>query len=103
MNRDQYIPWSSAHPVSVKKVFVKAELTRYMIISSKKDLFEEKVRNFALLIKTTHHHVPDEPQGERFLSATLRLLGLLLLINALFSRTISLRITVTLRLHLGAQ
>ena len=46
MNQHQYIPWSSAHPDTVKKAFVKAELTRYMIISSTKKLFEEKVSEF---------------------------------------------------------
>jgi len=46
MNKHQYIPWSSAHPESVKKAFVKAELTRYMIISSQKSLFEERVLEF---------------------------------------------------------
>ena len=46
LNKHQYIPWSSAHPLSVKKAFVKAELTRYMIISSNKTLFEEKTSEF---------------------------------------------------------
>lgn len=46
MNRHQYIPWSSAHPLSVKKAFIKAELTRFMVISSSKGLFEEKAQNF---------------------------------------------------------
>jgi translation initiation factor IF-1 len=43
MNQHQYIPWSSAHPQTVKKAFVKAELTRFMIISSTRQLFEERV------------------------------------------------------------
>lgn len=46
LNQHQYIPWSSAHPLSVKKAFIKAELTRYMIISSSKKLFEERVSEF---------------------------------------------------------
>jgi hypothetical protein len=46
MNQHQYIPWSSAHPQTVKKAFIKAELTRFMVISSTKELFEEKVREF---------------------------------------------------------
>jgi len=46
MNHHQYIPWSSAHPQTVKRAFVKAELTRFMIISSHKDLYEEKVGEF---------------------------------------------------------
>jgi len=46
LNQHQYIPWSSAHPNSVKKAFIKAELTRYMIICSQKELFEERVREF---------------------------------------------------------
>jgi hypothetical protein len=45
-NKHQYIPWSSAHPESVKKAFIKAELTRFMIISSQKQLFEERVVEF---------------------------------------------------------
>jgi hypothetical protein len=46
LNKHQYIPWSSAHPQSVKKAFIKAELTRYMVISSSYALFEEKVQEF---------------------------------------------------------
>jgi len=46
MNQHQYIPWSSAHPQTVKKAFVKAELTRFMVISSSQRLFEEKVLEF---------------------------------------------------------
>jgi len=50
MNRHQYIPWSSAHPKSVKKAFIKAEMTRYMVICSTRELFEEKVREFMLAL-----------------------------------------------------
>jgi len=50
MNQHQYIPWSSAHPQSVKKAFIKAELTRFMVISSSKKLFEEKVSEFMLAL-----------------------------------------------------
>lgn len=46
MNKHQYIPWSSAHPVAVKKAFVKAELTRFMVISSSSSLYEERVLEF---------------------------------------------------------
>jgi hypothetical protein len=46
MNKHQYIPWSSAHPQSVKKAFIKAEMTRFMIISSQERLFEERVTEF---------------------------------------------------------
>ena len=46
MNQHQYIPWSSAHPKTVKKAFIKAELTRFMVISSTKELFEERVQEF---------------------------------------------------------
>lgn len=46
MNQHQYIPWSSAHPETVKRAFVKAEMTRFMIISSTKKLYEEKLREF---------------------------------------------------------
>jgi hypothetical protein len=50
MNQHQYIPWSSAHPQSVKKAFIKAELTRYMIICSTKSLFEERVAEFMIAL-----------------------------------------------------
>lgn len=46
LNHHQYIPWSSAHPDTVKKAFMKAELTRYLIISSSVQLFEERVGKF---------------------------------------------------------
>jgi len=46
MNKHQYIPWSSAHPETVKRAFVKAELTRFMIICSHEEFFEERVREF---------------------------------------------------------
>lgn len=46
MNKHQYIPWSSAHPEAVKRAFVKAELTRFVTISSSRDLFEERVEEF---------------------------------------------------------
>lgn len=46
MNKHQYIPWSSAHPHTVKKAFIKAELTRFMIISSTKKLFEDRAQEF---------------------------------------------------------
>lgn len=41
MNRHLYIPWSSAHPLHVKKGFVKAELTRFAIICSHNAFFVE--------------------------------------------------------------
>lgn len=46
LNKHQYIPWSSAHPITVKKAFVKAELTRFMVISSTQILFEERRKEF---------------------------------------------------------
>lgn len=46
LNKHQYIPWSSAHPESVKRAFFKAELTRFLVISSQKHLYEERVREF---------------------------------------------------------
>jgi hypothetical protein len=46
MNKHQYIPWSSAHPETVKRAFVKAELTRFMTICSHEEFFEERVREF---------------------------------------------------------
>jgi len=39
MNKHLYIPWSSAHPLHVKKAFVKAELTRFRMISSNEQYF----------------------------------------------------------------
>lgn len=50
LNQHQYIPWSSAHPSTVKKAFIKAELTRYMTICSTKRLFEERVEEFMLAL-----------------------------------------------------
>jgi hypothetical protein len=41
MNRHLYIPWSSAHPEHVKKGFVKAELTRYIMLSSHHEYFAD--------------------------------------------------------------
>jgi hypothetical protein len=46
MNKHQYIPWSSAHPPAVKKAFIKAELTRFMNISSQEKLFEDRAYEF---------------------------------------------------------
>ena len=37
LNQHMYIPFSSAHPLSVKKVFVKAERTRFDIICFEKN------------------------------------------------------------------
>lgn len=39
LNHYQYIPWSSAHPVSVKKGFCKAELLRFLVASSTPESF----------------------------------------------------------------
>lgn len=46
LNKHLYIPWSSAHPLHVKKGFVKAELTRLAIISSQARFFAEAKREF---------------------------------------------------------
>jgi len=46
MNRHLYIPWSSAHPLHVKKGFVKAELTRLAIICSTFEYFAEARQEF---------------------------------------------------------
>src|SRR5262249_15826641 len=51
LNRHMYIPWSSAHPEVVKKSFIKAELTRLMYLSSKKNYFEESKRTFLLNLR----------------------------------------------------
>ncbi|TLD11797.1 hypothetical protein PspLS_11639 [Pyricularia sp. CBS 133598] len=46
MNRFLYIPWSSAHPLHVKKGFVKAELTRFAILCSRYEFFAEARMEF---------------------------------------------------------
>jgi hypothetical protein len=46
MNKHLYIPWSSAHPSHVKKAFVKAELIRFAIVSSKVEYFADARRQF---------------------------------------------------------
>lgn len=46
LNKHQYIPWSSAHPITVKRAFVKAELTRYAVICSQKSFYEKRVLEF---------------------------------------------------------
>jgi hypothetical protein len=46
MNKFLYIPWSSAHPLHVKKAFVKAELTRFVMVSSEVGYFAESRRQF---------------------------------------------------------
>lgn len=51
LNRNMYIPWSSAHPDSVKKSFIKGELTRLMYLSSQKEYFEESKRSFYINLR----------------------------------------------------
>jgi hypothetical protein len=51
LNKHMYIPWSSAHPDSVKKSFIKAELTRFMYLSSQKRYFEESKRMFYMNLR----------------------------------------------------
>jgi hypothetical protein len=46
MNRFLYIPWSSAHPLHVKKAFVKAELIRFATVSSQVEYFADARRQF---------------------------------------------------------
>jgi len=46
MNRHLYIPWSSAHPLHVKKAFVKAELIRFAILSSEVGYFADARSQF---------------------------------------------------------
>jgi hypothetical protein len=46
MNRFLYIPWSSAHPLHVKKAFVKAELTRFAMINSEVEYFADARKQF---------------------------------------------------------
>ena len=51
LNRNMYIPWSSAHPDSVKKSFIKGELTRLMYLSSQREYFEESKRSFYINLR----------------------------------------------------
>jgi len=46
MNRHLYIPWSSAHPLHVKKAFVKAELIRFAMVSSEIGYFADARAQF---------------------------------------------------------
>lgn len=46
MNRHLYIPWSSAHPLHVKKGFVKAELTRLTMLCSDAKYFADARQEF---------------------------------------------------------
>jgi hypothetical protein len=46
MNRHLYIPWSSAHPLHVKKGFVKAELTRFTMLCSTFEYFADARKEF---------------------------------------------------------
>lgn len=46
MNRHLYIPWSSAHPLHVKKGFVKAELIRLAMICSRSEYFADARQEF---------------------------------------------------------
>jgi hypothetical protein len=46
MNKHLYIPWSSAHPLHVKKAFDKAELIRFTMVSSEVEYFAEARAQF---------------------------------------------------------
>jgi len=46
LNKYMYIPWSSSHPISVKKAFVKAERTRLRLICSEEQDYQESSRFF---------------------------------------------------------
>jgi len=46
LNRHLYIPWSSAHPLHVKKGFVKAELIRLAMICSRLEYFTDARQEF---------------------------------------------------------
>ena len=46
LNHYQYIPWSSAHPLSVKRGFCKAELLRFLVASSSPSSFADARRLF---------------------------------------------------------
>jgi len=51
MNRFLYIPWSSAHPDTVKKGFVKAELTRFVTNCSLERYFVETASFFRYCLR----------------------------------------------------
>jgi hypothetical protein len=52
LNKYMYIPWSSAHPISVKKAFVKAERTRLRTIcSNDQDFYDCEHFFFANLLR----------------------------------------------------
>lgn len=46
-NTHMYVPWSSAHPASVKSAFVKAEMIRRRLICSREQDFERSMAEFA--------------------------------------------------------
>jgi hypothetical protein len=46
MNHHLYIPWSSAHPLHVKKGFVKAELTRLAMLCSRYEYYADARQEF---------------------------------------------------------
>jgi hypothetical protein len=46
LNKHLYIPWSSAHPLHVKKAFVKAELIRFAMVSSEVGYFADSRAQF---------------------------------------------------------
>lgn len=46
LNKHLYIPWSSAHPLATKKGFVKAELTRLVILCSRPGYFADARQEF---------------------------------------------------------
>jgi hypothetical protein len=61
----QYIPWSSGHPVHVKRSLVKTELLRYSATSAKIEYFDERK-------KRLHTHLRSRGYPERALQAWMR-------------------------------
>lgn len=51
MNTHMYIPWLSAYPITVKRSFVKAELTRFAIICSEELGYLQAVDHFFAHLK----------------------------------------------------
>jgi len=56
LNKPMYIPWSSAHPESVKRWLMKAEMTRLLVVSSSNSRFEEsRLEFYGNLLRRGYH------------------------------------------------
>lgn len=61
----QYIPWSSSHPLHVKRGLVKTELLRFSSLSGKRAYFDERKKKF-------HEHLAARGYPERALKAWMK-------------------------------